>query len=270
MTNKEILRADLLDILFENRNKSYGAYSLRKSYDQRVILSLIISLAVTFLIVFLFLNQQRQNGQSGFSKFSKDSVILTQVVLPPNLPPPPQPPPEPDTRPRSAEVEFLTITVAPDDSVHDVLPDQGRLELERISNRNVISDYYDNRAMPLTEDGRGDYQETSQTPVKEIRMEEQPASFPGGESAWLRFLQRYLRAPVDLEPGKRVEVRVRFRIETDGTISGFEIVQSGGSLFDREVLRVMKKMPIWNPAKQNNHLVSVAFTQPVIFLGVEE
>ena len=44
MTSKEILHADLLDILFENRNKDYGAYVLRKNYDQRMTIALVIML----------------------------------------------------------------------------------------------------------------------------------------------------------------------------------------------------------------------------------
>ena len=96
------------------------------------------------------------------------------------------------------------------------------------------------------------------------------ASFPGGQEAWLNFLRRYLQTPDLLEAGEKVIVRVRFWIEKDGSLSGFEIVQSGGSLFDKEVLRVMRKMPRWQPAVQNNNKVAVAYTQPVIFVGVKE
>lgn len=99
---------------------------------------------------------------------------------------------------------------------------------------------------------------------------ETPPSFPGGIAAWLNFLKKYLQSPEELDAGQKVEVRVNFRIDKEGTLSGFEIVQSGGKLFDKEVLRVMKKMPGWIPALQNQSRVAVYYTQPVIFMGVKE
>jgi protein TonB len=62
MTHKEILTSNLLDIIFENRNKQYGAYVLRKNYNQRLGLSLFIALSTTFILFFIFRNQH-YNGQ---------------------------------------------------------------------------------------------------------------------------------------------------------------------------------------------------------------
>jgi protein TonB len=118
--------------------------------------------------------------------------------------------------------------------------------------------------------GKGKDETTVVTNPDDFKPDEVPASFPGGTSAWLNFLQRYLQSPDELEAGQRVEVKVRFWIDVDGSLSRFEIVQSGGASFDKEVLRVMKKMPKWEPARQNKHYVAVAFTQPVTFVGVEE
>jgi len=108
--------------------------------------------------------------------------------------------------------------------------------------------------------------ETNNEPV----LINRPPNFPGGTQAWLSFLQRYLQSPEDLEPGQRIEVQVRFWIDVEGKISKPEIIKSGGSSFDKEVLRVMKKMPRWEPAMQNGNFIAVAYTQPVIFLGVEQ
>jgi protein TonB len=63
-------------------------------------------------------------------------------------------------------------------------------------------------------------------------------------------LQRILQAPEDIEPGKRIEVQIRFWVDIDGSVSRPEIIKSGGEAFDKEVLRVMKKMPKWEPALQ--------------------
>ncbi len=60
MTNKEILQSDMLDILFEHRNKSYGAYALRKGYDHRLAKAMGISFSV--VLIFVLLNGFKNNG----------------------------------------------------------------------------------------------------------------------------------------------------------------------------------------------------------------
>ena len=96
------------------------------------------------------------------------------------------------------------------------------------------------------------------------------ASFPGGQQAWMNFLNKYLRTPDELEAGQKRTVLVRFAVGEDGSITKFEIIQSGGAAFDNEVIRVLKKMPKWKPAVQNGQNVSVMFTQPVTFMAYEE
>lgn len=264
MTNNEILQTDLLDILFENRNKSYGAYTLRKNYNYRMRIALMtaLSVALLFTATSFFKKGKRENR---VNSVTSDTLAL-RIIEFPEEPPPPEPP----APPQPAQADFQTIVIAPDNEVIEPIPDQDRLEREIIGNRNVVSEIFDDRIRPIVESTVPAQPVTNETPANDFVPDEKPAMFPGGELAWIKFLQRYLQTPDDLSAGERVEVYVRFRIETDGTLSGFEIVKSGGSLFDKEVLRVMKKMPKWIPAMQNRKAVAVSFTQPVIFLGVEE
>jgi protein TonB len=88
--------------------------------------------------------------------------------------------------------------------------------------------------------------------------------------AWISFLQTHLQAPQDLEPGEKRTVQVRFHVAEDGSITNFHVLQSAGSAFDNEVIRVLKKMPKWTPAVKAGLPVSVGFTQPVTFVGQEE
>lgn len=251
MNNKEILQTDLLDILFENRNKSYGAYALRKKYNHHLRIALIAALSVALLFA----------GASFFKKSDRENRIIPaksdsltlRIIEFPEEPPPPEPP-------QPAQSDFQTIVIAPNDEVIEPLPDQERLEREIIGNRNIISDIFDDRVRPVIDNTMTTQPATGPVSANDFIPDEKPATFPGGESAWIKFLQRYLQTPDDLSAGQRVEVQVRFRIETDGYLSGFEIVKSGGSLFDKEVLRVMKKMPKWIPAMQNKHPVALSFT----------
>ena len=86
----------------------------------------------------------------------------------------------------------------------------------------------------------------------------------------MAFLNRHLRTPDELEAGQKRTVLVRFAVSVEGSVTQFEIVQSGGPAFDNEVIRVLKKMPKWKPAVQNGQNVSVMFTQPVTFVAYEE
>jgi protein TonB len=106
-------------------------------------------------------------------------------------------------------------------------------------------------------------------PAKEETIQREP-EFPGGMQAWVTFLNRNLRVPEELEAGEKKTVLIRFLVDIDGSVNGFEVVQSGGRAYDQEVIRVLKKMPKWKPAIQNNLPVVRNFTQPVTFMGVDE
>ena len=95
------------------------------------------------------------------------------------------------------------------------------------------------------------------------------ASFPGGEAALINFLQKNLRSPQDLEVGETIQVKVKYVVGFDGNLQSFDVVQDGGSVFNNEVLRVLKKMPKWNPGKKGGRNVPVYYCLPVKFTGAE-
>ena len=270
MTNKEILQADLLDILFEHRNKIYGAYVLRKKYNNRLGTALGIALSMVCSIILLS-TYKKTNERSESTLDKNDGVVLTSVELPVKPPPETQPPEETERPQPVAQVDYQNIVIV-DDANADNLPDMDAIANAVISDRNIEGVQQDGIQRPVNEnDGNGNTNEINQPETDaDNNRPSYPPAFPGGEAAWLGFLRKFLQAPAELEPGERKEVKVRFWIDEEGKISKFEIIQSGGSDFDKEVLRVMKKMPKWEPAMQNGRKVAVAFTQPVTFVGVEE
>jgi|SRR5688572_9920694 len=270
MTNKEILQADLLDILFEHRNKIYGAYVLRKKYNNRLGTALVIALSIVCSIILLS-TYKKTNEKSESTSDKNDGVVLTSVELPVKPPPETQPPEEPERPQPVAQVDYQNIVIV-DDANADNLPDMDAIANAVISDRNIEGIPPDGIQRPVNEnDANGNTNEINQPETDaDNNLPSYPPAFPGGEAAWLGFLRKFLQAPADLEPGERKEVKVRFWIDEEGKISKFEIIQSGGSDFDKEVLRVMKKMPKWEPAMQRGRKVAVAFTQPVTFIGVEE
>ena len=93
--------------------------------------------------------------------------------------------------------------------------------------------------------------------------------YPGGMSALKKFLEKYLKNPEDLQEGENVKVKIRFIVGYDGNLKGFETVQDGGTAFNNEVVRVLKKMPQWIPGKTRGENVSVYYTIPVNFIATD-
>ena len=122
---------------------------------------------------------------------------------------------------------------------------------------------------PVEDPGTGTIT-TSGPSQPDFVAEEKDPQFPGGQEALKQFLARNLGSPGDLEEGEKKVVKVKFKVEKDGSVTALEIVSSGGNDFDREVVRVCKKMPRWIPAVQNGINVPVSYVLPVTFIGTEE
>ena len=267
MTNKEILQADLLDILFEHRNKLYGAYTLRKTYSRR--LGLALGVALSIVLLFILMSFIKKNDKSDINKQRDDVVKLTQLVIPEDKPEEPEPKKE-ESKPQ-AQADYQKIVVVPDIEADPDIVKNDDLENKNIGDKNIDGDIPNDIVQTKTDSsGTGDAVVKEPEKNNEPPLPSRDPSFPGGSAAWLKFLQRILQAPEDIEPGKRIEVQIRFWVDIDGSVSRPEIIKSGGAAFDKEVLRVMKKMPKWEPALQAGRPIAVAFQQPVIFIGEEQ
>ena len=110
MTNKEILQADLLDILFEHRNKLYGAYALRKTYTRR--LGLALGVALSLILLFLMVSFIKKNNNEDINRQHDDVVKLTQLVIPEDEPEEPEPIKE-KSKPQG-EPDYQKPVVVPD------------------------------------------------------------------------------------------------------------------------------------------------------------
>lgn len=268
MTNKEILQADLLDILFEHRNKLYGAYALRKTYSRRLGLALGVALSIVLLFILMsFINKKDHRNDN---RNRGDDVKITPFVIQDDKPKEPEPPKEKQKQ-QTAQSDFQKIIFVPDKEADRNIVENEKLRITDIGDETLDGKEPDGLAKTQTESsGTGDVAVKGPEKNVEPPGPTRDPSFPGGSAAWLKFLQRILQAPEDVEPGKRIEVQIRFWVDIDGSVSRAEIIKSGGDAFDKEVLRVMKKMPKWEPALQAGRPIAVAFQQPVIFIGEEQ
>src|SRR6185369_7226989 len=167
-----------------------------------------------------------------------------------------------------ALVRDLIIKIVSDDKANHLVPDNSDLDNAQISDRDRAGKT-PTLDTTTTTTNTGNSTQTTEPSQPEFHPSYKEAGFPGGKEAFSQFLMDRLNTPDELEAGQKQAVIVRFMVDVDGTISKTEIVKSGGSDFDREVIRVLKKMPKWNPAEQNGVKVPVYFTQLVSFVGVE-
>lgn len=267
-----LLEAHLLDIIFENRNKEYGAYSLRKFYNNRMLTSLGITfLFVALIIVFVLL--------CGMDEIAKPmQYIITsghelREIKPftekPKLPQKPPTPKKPSIKPAASSQLFVSRVQFVDNQSTRLAANLDSLVIADITNTGTA----DGNSRP--EKGVPTGTENTAKPDTNkyndkrlpVLYADVPPSFPGGEAALLRFLQKNLQNPSDLENGQVISVKIKFIVGYDGHLRGFEVTEDGGSIFNNEVIRVLKKMPSWNPGKNAGEDVSVYYSLPVKFMG---
>jgi protein TonB len=164
--------------------------------------------------------------------------------------------------------------IVPDHLADNKTPDVKELASTAISDKTVDGPEgnVDVAAQPVTNEKAGGTEIVQPIPIEpEIYAEpEVQPEFPGGITGWMRFLQRNLKAPDENGDINKITVIIKFVVNEDGSLTNMEIVKSGGSVFDEEVLRVMKKSPKWVAGSNHGKKVKVYHSQPVIFVYEQE
>lgn len=276
MEANKILQADILDIIFEGKNKSYGAYDLRKTYNNRITKALIITGSVLLLV---FLGSLALNYINKNSAKDNIDVVDTQMAEikkdEPPPPPPPPPPPVPPPPPEIKQVQFTPPKVVKDELVK---PDEKIEEIKEeaaISTKTVESENTNQVVQAPVEDKGTQVVEAPKTDDenKVFNKVEVEASFPGGDGAWRRYLQNNLDANIPIEnnaPEGTYQVIVRFIVSKDGSISDVQAESKFGFGMEAEALKIIKKGPKWTPALQNGRNVNAYRRQPITFVVSEQ
>lgn len=272
MVNKEILQSSLLDIIFEKRNKEYGAYALRKGYNARLLTALGAGMSV--ILLFVFINMLKSNSNSVIATTDdKEGMIIKQIELPKDKPAEPEMPKEViREKPveKIATVKYIS-NIKIEKEVKTDMAAIDDLDGKAIDDKNSDGKKDDGtvivKAEPVVSSGNGDAPSEPKHP--DFIIQERSPEFPGGPEALKKFLSRNLVTPDELELGEMKTVKIRFKVDKDGTVNTFEIITSAGNEFDGEVVRVCKKMPKWIPALQNGINVPISYILPVTFVGSE-
>ena len=271
MEANKILSADVLDILFEGKNKEYGAYDLRKSYNRRITRALIITASVAALALGgSYLASALKSKDDGKVKLTE--MTLQEVKQEEKKePPPPPPPPPPKQEPPKVEMkQFTPPVIKKDEEVEKPPPPQEELKDVKIAEINQEGIKDDNIATPVVVDeGKG---------VVEVKKEEDEnkifdkveieAAFPGGDAKWRQYLERNANGQVATDNGApegTYTTVVQFVVDKEGNISDVKALTNHGYGMEQEAIRVIQKGPKWTPAVQNGRQVKAYRKQPITF-----
>lgn len=280
MDNNKILSADILDIIFEGKNKEYGAYQLRKTYNRRLVSALVVMTSVCLLaLLFTFIT----GGDEEKNQIIVQDVELEDVKQQEDKKPePPPPPPPPKQEPPKVEItKFTPPQIVKDVEVReeDEIKEVEQLEDTKIGTINVEGKKDEGFvAPPVEEKGTGVVEAPKKVEEdydKVFTKVEKEAKFPGGQEAWRKFLERNLNPQVaadDGAPSGNYTVRVQFIVDKEGNISNVSAIEVPKACpsCGPEAVKVIKRGPKWEPAVQNGRNVIYQAVQHITFQVAEE
>lgn len=270
MEKDKILNADILDIIFEGRNKEYGAYDLRKSYNRRLMIALSGMVIILVLIGGFYLLSNAMGPDEGKKMVVQDVQLQEVKQEEKKEPPPPPPPPKPEP-PKVEITKFTPPKIVKDEEVKE---DEKPPEIEKLEDTKIGAINQEGEkdlgivAPPVSDEGKG----VVEAPKKEeedwdktFTKVEIESDYPGGASAWQRYLNKNLRYPQEAQDNEiQGTVVIQFIVDKAGMVSDVEAISGPKELRD-EAIRVIKKSGQWTPAVQNGRQVKSYKKQPIVF-----
>ncbi|HJW31075.1 MAG TPA: TonB family protein [Saprospiraceae bacterium] len=273
MDNTNWLKRSIDDIVFEGRNKAYGAFLLRRIYDKHMSRAMISGILFFLLVIS---SPQIIRLIKGFLPEKKEKLEMREVTLaepPPIDPkkPPPPPPPKVEPPPIKDQIKFVPPKVKKDEEVKEEEPPPPTVE--EIKDKEIATE------TKKGEEGGVDASLTQPEappapPVLEEPKEEEPftyveqmPTFPDGQEAMYKYIYDRIKYPaIARENGISGQVIVQFVVSKDGDIKNAKVMRGIGGGCNEEALRVVNEMPKWKPGKHNGRAVPVTFTLPIKFV----
>jgi periplasmic protein TonB len=245
------------DIVFEVRNKEYGAYVLRRNYNRNVALSLLTAVILMIgMVIIPYLGARAMDKTKRSERFAENLVIAeldrpVEQVAPP--PPPPPPPPEATLQQTKYVPPVVVDTLKPEEAMLFMTADEAE---HLVQNTEVVDIQVMAAEEVLAEESE---------PEPFILVEEMP-SFPGGDKALLSHIAKHLIYPVlAQENNMQGVVIVKFCVTAKGGVSMISILKGVDPELDKEAMRVVGTLPAFNPGKQGGKAVPVWFRVPIRF-----
>jgi protein TonB len=283
MDANKILDADLIDLVFEGRNKGYGAYELRTQYNKRLRNALIVTISAFCLLLLLgFLSTLDLGLTKG--KLEIKEVQLEEINTEEPPPPPPPPPPKPPEPPKVEMAKFTPPKVVKDEDVkeEEKPPEIEKLEDAKIDVRNQEGIKDEGIVAPVEDKGGVVEAPKEDDYDKVFQKVEIDAEFPGGVSGWTRYVTREIERNIDelQDDGRSGTIVVLFIVDKEGKVSEVRALpcsEAGvarclppNSKLAEIAVSAIRKGPKWKPAVQNGRNVKAYRRQPVTFQLAED
>lgn len=247
---------DFDDIVFDIRNKDYGAYMLRRRYNRNVAISLLIAIVImTASIVAPYLSaramDEKQKRAERLVEITMENLDQPEETV---APPPPPPPPPADVVQQVKYIPPVVVdSVKPEENVQLMTAAEAQVEVQ---NSEVVD------AVQVTKE---EVQEADPEPEPFLVVEEMPVP-PGGVSGLLKYIADNLKYPqIAQENNIAGKVIVRFCVTSKGGVDMVSVIKGVDPALDAEAIRVVKTIPAFKPGKQGGKPVPVWFTVPIIF-----
>jgi protein TonB len=259
----DLLRKQWLDIVFEGRNKVYGAYQLRKQNPKTTMKALLIgALIFTFLLSTPLLARLIPDKSDDDSALDKKIVTIKlppKKEQPKDLPPPPPPPPKVD------QVKFVKPVVAKAEEVVEEPPKITEIVDKKLGSETIKGD----PDAPLTVEpvGNGPADVVEDNTIYNTAGIEVKPDFPGGLEKFYKYVGNNYKIPD--EDGLKGKVFVTFVVEKDGTLTDIKVIRDIGFGTGKEAIRVLRNSPRWNPGEQNGKKVRVLYSLPITIQAPE-
>ena len=266
------------DIVFEGRNKEYGAFVLRVNSKRRHLKAAIwtliglfaIGIAVSsYLSVQAYIAEQeakitdqldQQMVELADTQEEEEEEIQEKVEMP-----------EPEALPEeilnTVKVTELLISKDEDVKAEDEIKTQDELKETETAfgatdfdkgtdDRNVVREYKNEVIV----------EEKKPEPEQVFTAVEQMPQFPGGDAALMKFLSSNINYPqVAMENGVQGRVIVQFVVTKNGSVGEVKVIRSVDRDLDKEAIRLCKSLPKFIPGKMNGQAVNVWYTLPITF-----
>ncbi|MHB8209442.1 energy transducer TonB [Mucilaginibacter sp.] len=268
----DLYKSEWLELVFDDRNKQYGAYELRQHYGRTMVRAMLIAFISVISVVLIVGFLIKPAVVKAAAVFKSIPVHLYNIKPPVVIPPKAIPQTKasvalPPTSPTAVH-KFVPLVVTIDTKAIIDPPKTKDLEsgaIGPIESRGPTSSTPTNYSPPAGPASNG-----TETVTDFKFLEVMPVPY-GGASAWSKFLSKNLRYP-DMAIDQHIQgkVWVSFIIEADGKLSNFKVERGVGYGLDEEALRVLKLAPAWKPGIQNGHPVRVQYNIPINFQLTDE
>lgn len=262
------------DVIFEGKNKEYGAFALRQSSWKRHLIAFGLIVLFTAFVAALpaiisTVKAATKNADNidevyGITNVDVDIPEEKEEIIEPKMPEPPK---------FAPMTKFVPPTIVDDDKASDpndmttmdnANDSKGFIGAFNVDGTKTPDAVFKETATKIMDDGKGKGKD--EPTIYNVGTIQVNPQFPGGEAEMYAFIKKNLNYPtVDQEMGNQGRVTIRFVVSKNGEISNVQLVKGVSPGCDKEAIRVIKSMPKWIPGRQNGEPVNVYFIIPVVF-----